>query len=232
MFDCSGHDLLTELGKGSMDNHKLKLLLSLVSDDSDYQVAQYAAAQESVGRYGYEVEVVYAQSDAINQSQQLLKAIQAPAATRPDVIILEPVGTPLAQVARTAAKAGIGWVVLNREVDYVAELRGLAKYPVFALSTNHLEVGRIQGRQINELLPKGGSVLYIQGPQITDAAQLRTKGMQETKHPNILVRMMNGRWTEQSAYDAVSSWLRLSTSRDAALHVVAAQNDFMAMGAR
>jgi ABC-type sugar transport system substrate-binding protein len=42
---------------------------------------------------------------------------------------------------------------------------------------------------------------------------------------------MNGRWTEQSGFDAISSWLRLSTSRDTTIHVIAAQNDFMAMGA-
>lgn len=210
---------------------KMNIFLSLVSDDSDYQVANARAAQEVARKHGFNLEVVYAEGDAINQSQQLLKVIQNKG-VRPDVIILEPAGTALVHVAREAVKAGMGWVVMNREVDYFSELKPLAKMPLFTVGTNHLEVGRLQGKQLNELLPGGGAVLYIQGPLVTDAGQLRTKGMLETKRPSIQVRMMNGKWTEQSAFDAVSAWLRLSTSRDAALDVVCAQNDFMAMGAR
>jgi ribose transport system substrate-binding protein len=214
-----------------MNSDRLNILLSLISDDSDYQVANARAAQEVARKYGFGVEVVYAGGDAVNQSQQLLKVIQTKG-LRPDVIIMEPAGTGLVHVAREAVKAGMGWIVMNRDVDYLAELKPLAKLPVFCMSTNHLEVGRVQGKQLNELLPDGGSVLYVQGPASSEAAQFRTKGMSETKRTNIQVRMMNGRWTEQSAYDSVSAWLRLSTSRDATVHVVAAQNDFMAMGAR
>ena len=214
-----------------METPKLKIVVSLVNDNSDYQVAQAKAAQESARKHGFGIEIVYAQGDAITQSQQLLKFIQSPAASRPNIIIFEPVGTGLMQVAQAAVKAGIGWVVMNREVDYVTQLRGLVKMPVFAVSNNHLDIGRIQARQLNELLPNGGSVIYILGPTVTDAAQLRSKGMMEIKHANIEVRTLHGRWTEQSGFDAVSSWLRLSTSRDAVVHVVAAQNDFMAMGA-
>jgi ribose transport system substrate-binding protein len=202
-----------------------------MNDSSDYQVANANAAAEAARRHGFGLEVVYAGGDAINQSQQLLKAIQSKGAC-PDVIMLQPVGTGLVHVAREAVKAGMGWVVMSRDVDYLSELKAIAKLPVFTISTNHQEVGRIQGKQLNEMLPTGGSVLYIQGPANTDAAELRAKGMAETKRPDIQVRTIRGRWTEQSGFDAVSAWLRLSTSRDSALHVVAAQNDLMAMGAR
>ena len=50
--------------------------------------------------------------------------MQADKASRPDGIVLEPVGgTGLPQVARAATAAGIGWAVLNRELDYIRQLR-------------------------------------------------------------------------------------------------------------
>jgi ribose transport system substrate-binding protein len=215
-----------------MDHEKLRILLSLMSSDSDFQVAQGRAAQKAAAAHGFAIDVVFAENDAINQSQQLLKAIQAAPQMRPDVVILQPVGTGLVHVAQAAVKAGMGWVVMNRRVDYASELRRTAKLPIFCISTDHHEVGRIQGQQLNELLPQGGSVLYVQGTSSSDAAQFRTAGTRETMSGKIQLRAIHGAWTEASAVEAVDAWLRLSTSRDLALHAVAAQNDFMAMGAR
>src|SRR5215470_14909164 len=192
---------------------KLRFLLSLTTADNDYQHEQAAAAEQAARRLGVELQIIYADNDAINQSQQLLQIIQSSAETRPDAIILEPVGTGMPQVARAAAAAGIGWVVLNRDVDYVSEIRQAHSFPIFAISSDHLEVGRIQGRQFAALLPEGGHVLYIQGPSTSDAAHQRTTGMLETKPDNIHVKSLAGHWTEARAYQAVSSWLRLPTSR-------------------
>jgi ribose transport system substrate-binding protein len=122
--------------------------------------------------------------------------------------------------------------VLNRDVDYLADLRRVNKSPMFSLSSDHIEVGRIQGRQLARLLPNGGNVLYIQGPASHLAASQRTQGATETKSAGVLLRMLKGNWTEQSAYDAVASWLRLSTSREIKIAAVAAHDDDMAIGAR
>jgi ribose transport system substrate-binding protein len=43
---------------------------------------------------------------------------------------------------------------------------------------------------------------------------------------------MKAHWTEESAYKAVTSWLRLATSKDAIVDLVGAQDDSMAAGAR
>ena len=60
----------------------------------------------------------------------------------PDGIILEPVGGPaLPQVARAAAAAGIGWVLLNRDVDYLHELRKAYAVPIFGITCDHEEIG-------------------------------------------------------------------------------------------
>jgi ribose transport system substrate-binding protein len=212
---------------------KLRFVASLTTNDNDYQMEQAAAAQEAAKRLNVELEILYAENDAILQSQQLLKIIQSNSGSHPDGIIFEPVGgTALPQVAKAAAAAGIGWVVLNREVDYLSELRRAYKVPVFAVTSDHEEIGRLQGKQLAALLPNGGSVLLIQGPSESLAAKQRTTGMYETKPIGVQVKLMKGNWTEASAYKAVSSWLKLSTSQQTPIDVIAAQNDAMALGAR
>jgi ribose transport system substrate-binding protein len=56
--------------------------------------------------------------------------------------------------------------------------------------------------------------------------------MQQTKPANIRVNMLKGQWTEDSAYKAVLSWMRLPTSAKQAVDLVGAQDDSMAIGAR
>ena len=136
------------------------------------------------------------------------------------------------QVARAATKEGIGWVVLNHEADYMAELRKAHRIPAFGLTSNHEEIGRIQGRQLAALLPDGGPILYIQGPSGSLAAKQRSGGMNKTKPSAVDVRAIRAQWTEESSYHIVSSWIRLSTSQRERLVAVAAQDDSMAMGAR
>jgi ribose transport system substrate-binding protein len=212
---------------------KLRFLLSLTTNDNDYQIEQARAAEPAAKKFNAELQILYADNDAINQSTQILKAVQGAAEERPDAIIFEPVGgTALPQVARAAVGAGIGWAVLNRDANYVPELRQSNKAPVFTVSSDHVEIGRIQGRQCAALLPTGGSVLYIQGPSENSAAKERTLGMQEAKPGNIHLVMLKGQWTEESSQRAVRSWLKLTTSQKANIDLIAAQDDSMAMGAR
>jgi ribose transport system substrate-binding protein len=212
---------------------KLRVLVSLTTNDNDYQIEQAESAELAARKLGVELQIVYADNDAINQSTQILKAVQAAPAVRPHGVVFEPVGgTALPQVARAAVTAGIGWAILNREATYVPELRKASTAPVFSVSSDHLEIGRIQGRQFAALLPKGGAVLYIQGPTENSAAKDRTAGMLQTKPANIQATLLKGQWTEESSQKSVRSWLKLSTSQRAAIDIIAAQDDSMAIGAR
>ena len=212
---------------------KLRFLVSLTTNDNDYQIEQAQSAEAAARKFGVELQVIYADNDAITQSTQLLKAIQAEEEHRPDAIVFEPVGgTALPQVARAAASAGIGWAVLNRDANYISELRKSSKTPIFVVTSDHLEIGRIQGRQIAALLPHGGSILCVQGPAENSAAKDRTAGMQETKPANVHTTLLRAQWTEESSQKAVRSWLKLTTSRKAAIDLIAAQDDSMAIGAR
>lgn len=210
-----------------------KFVVSLLTQDNDYQVEQAAAAEDAARNLGVGLQVVYADNDSIQQSQQILKYVQGAPEMHPDGIIVEPVGgTGLPQVARAAVEAGIGWVVLNRDVDYVNQLRQSRSAPVFAVAADNLEIGRIQGRQFAALLPKGGGLLYIQGPTENSAAKERTIGMQETKPSNIHFALLKAQWTEESSQRSVRSWLKLTTSQRAAIDLIGAQDDSMAIGAR
>jgi ribose transport system substrate-binding protein len=212
---------------------KLRFLVSLTTDDNDYQTEQSESAEQAARKTGVDVQIIHAQNDAINQSTQILKAVQSAKELRPDAIVFEPVGgTALPQVARAAASAGIGWVILNRDGNYIEELRKTSTAPIFAISSDHVEIGRIQGRQMAALLRGGGSVLYIQGPSENSAAKDRTTGMQETKPASVSVTMLKAQWTQESAQRSVRSWLKLTTSQKASIDLISAQDDSMAMGAR
>src|SRR3989442_13342152 len=182
---------------------KLHFLVSLTTDDNDYQIEQAQSAEQMARKLGVGIQIVYADNDAITQSTQILKAIQSDENLRPDAIVFEPVGgTALPQVARAAASAGVGWAVLNRDANYIPELRKSSTAPFFGVSSDHLEIGRIQGRQFAALLAHGGAILYVQGPAGNFAAKGRPVGMQETKPSNSHVTGLRAQWNEETAQRA------------------------------
>ena len=209
---------------------KLNVVVALTTRDNDYQAEQAVAVTEVAARLGVKIQVIYAENNAVNQTQQLIKIIQD-SNQRPNAILVEPVGTGMAQVAKAAVGAGIGWGIINSDPDYIPELRRGGNVPVFSVSTDQSEVGRIQGRQLGILAPRG-NVLYIEGPFNSTATQQRTKGMLSTKPASVELKMLKGDWTERSAHQAVKSWLSLGSSRQLQIKAVICQNDAMAMGAR
>jgi len=208
----------------------LNVVVALTTRDNDYQAEQAAAVSDMAARLGVKIEIIYAENDAVNQTQQLIKIIQN-AERRPSAILVEPVGTGMPQVAKAAVAAGIGWGMINSEPDYISELRRGGNVPVFSVSTDQSEVGRIQGNQIAALVPEG-NILYIEGPSNNTAAQLRSKGMLTTKPSSVMLKTLRGDWTERSGHHAVESWLSLASSRQLQIKAVISQNDVMAMGAR
>ena len=209
---------------------KLSVLLSLVTDENDYQREQASAAQAAASQAGFDLRVIYAGGDAITQTKQLLAAVQAPAGERPNAIVVEPAGTSMPHVAKAAALQNIGWIVVNRAADYAAELRAARPgVPVAGIAIDNVEVGRLQGRQFAALLPGGGTVLYLEGPAI-DVSKQRHAGTLETLPPNIELQSARGRWTEESGAQALQ--IRLGLRGTKLPDLVGSQNDDMAMGAR
>jgi ribose transport system substrate-binding protein len=212
---------------------KWKCILSLPGDNM-YLREQTLAAKNTGDRLGVELQVVSAAMDPVLQSQQLLKFVQSPAESRPDAILIEPVSaTGLPRVAEAAVAAGIAWVVSNAQVDYLATLRASAKVPVFVVSQDHVDVGRIQGRQIGAMLPEGGSVLYLRGPAMSSIACLRFEGLENGKPKNVEVKSLKVQGsTADAAFNAVSSWLSLSTGKSDGTQLICSQNGDFIFGAR
>ena len=208
----------------------LNVVVALITRDNDYQAEQAASATDAAARLGAKIQIIYADNDAVNQTQQLVKIIQDPI-QRPAAILVEPVGTGMPQIAKAAVAAGIGWGVLSRQADYIAELRRGNQAPVFSVTTDQEEIGRIQGKQL-AALAAAGNVLYIEGPSSSSVSSLRRKGLLSTKPTSVEMKTLKGDWTERSAHHAVKSWLSLSTSRQLHIRAVVCQNDAMAMGAR
>src|SRR5271168_3120799 len=121
----------------------LNVLVSLITDDNDFQLEQAASAQAAAKQLGAHAHIIYSGNDAVQQTQQILSYIQDPA-KRPDAILAEPVGTGMAQIAKAAVGAGIAWGVINTDVDYIEPLRQRALVPVFAILSDHEAIGKIQ----------------------------------------------------------------------------------------
>src|SRR5208283_3010440 len=112
--------------------NQLTVVVSLITQDNDYQREQAASAEAAALKLGAKLEIIYASNDAVQQTQQILSFIQVPG-KRPDAILVEPVGTGMLQVAKAAVDAGIAWALINAGVDYIPQLRQHAMVPIFSV---------------------------------------------------------------------------------------------------
>jgi len=218
-----------------MATTRRSILVSLLAHDQEFQRLQADDARAVAARAGFDAEVLFADNSAILQIQQLYRAIHRPAEARPAVIVVETVvGEGLERVAHAAVEAGIGWILINRRVAYLEELRRRhPQLPISMVGTDQIEVGRLQARQFRTLLTADcGLVLYLQGPADTSVAQERRQGAAEgLAGSRIELRALDGDWTEASGDHAIERWLRLKTSEGVRPHLLGCQNDAMAVGA-
>jgi ABC-type sugar transport system substrate-binding protein len=211
---------------------KLRIVISLPNDNA-YQHEQGAVAKATGERLGLDLKVIHANDDPITQSQQLLQIIQSPSIARPNAFVVEPVtATGLRRVAEAAVAEGIGWAISNSDVDYVKHLRKSPQVPVFTVTQGQNEIGQLQGKQLAAFLAHRGSVLYIAGPSMSSVAAQRREGMETTKPKNVQITTLRSKWSEESAYQSASSWLKLATSRAEKFDLVAGQTHELALGAR
>jgi ribose transport system substrate-binding protein len=211
---------------------KLRIVLSLPNDNS-YQHEQRAVARSTAQRLGLDLQVIQAGDDSTIQSQQLLKIVESSAEARPHAFLVEPLSaTGLRRVAEAAVSKGIAWVMSNSEVDYIKQLRKSPGVPVFTVTQGQREIGQLQGKQLAALLPRGGSVFYIEGPNMSAVAVQRREGMESTKPRNIRVTTISSNWNEESSFQIASTRLQLAVSRGENFDLVAGQSHELTLGAR
>ncbi len=177
------------------------------------------------------LDVHFSESDAYVQTKQIYAFIhENPPGS---VLVVESVvDETLEPVARHAALAGMGWYLLHRIVAYMDHLRReFPLLPIGAVTSDQKEIGRIQGKHFEALLPGKGTVLYVQGPAGSSIAADRLAGMREVIDPTaIKYHLVRGDWSEESGEAAVSKWLDETRGRTP-IQLVGCQNDAMAVGA-
>ena len=215
---------------------KASVVVSLLTSAQEFQLMQAADARAAGQRTGLDVEVVFAENNAIQQIQQLYSFIHAPEDRRPAALLVEAVSSEgMERVARNALKAGIAWVVQQWRTEYLAALRAQhPKVPVVSVAVDEEEIGTIQARQVRALLPQGGGVLVVQGPSDSTTATRRQDGLVSGLRDSgiEITTALRGDWTARSAEGAVTSWLRLKSTAGLRVDAVVSQNDSMASGAR
>jgi serine/threonine protein kinase/ABC-type sugar transport system substrate-binding protein len=218
--------------KASMERCQV-VLFSM--DDGEYQELLRDDFVKTARGYGFPARVFRADNDSEKQVAQIQNCLREPPDRRPTIVMVSPVReSALVSTAYDAARLGVGWVVLSRRWDYVNHLRAeFSDLPIFAVAADQTEIGRIQGKQLLERLPRGSELVYLQGPIGTSSAIRRYAGLREVLQGISLdVFTLNSNWTRQGGARALLDWARVFQSRELPTFIVGAQNDLMAMGAR
>ncbi len=215
-----------------MPSHRI--LVSLLDESHEYQQLQAEEARSAGMRAGVEVEVVYCKSDPMVQMNQIAKAIEAEPTRRPAAVVLQPVMVAgLEALARSALRAGVGWITVDAAFYLESIQREFPGKLVALVTSDNREIGRLQARLVRALLPRGGGVVYVEGPSLGAPTVSRREGFKEAMagaRPAV-IKTLTGDWTEPSAEKAMSFWLRVG-GKALRPALVCAQNDHMAVGAR
>jgi ABC-type sugar transport system substrate-binding protein len=213
-----------------------KILLFMNDGANDYQQMQERDFQDTVRRHGFTAGVFSADNDANTQVAQIRSALGEREDRRPVALLVSPVSeVPLISVAYEAARLGIAWVLLSRWHDSIPDLRRqYPGVPVFSVTPDQTEAGRIQGQQLRRVLRPEHELVYIRGPLGTSTTPKRAAGLeQELRGCSFVKRTtFNGDWSLESGERIVRDWLRLFPRGELPEFVLAAQSDTMAMGAR
>lgn len=214
---------------------QLKVLVLLLSEDQPFQRVMDQDARATAARLGIGVEVLYAGNDPVVQQRQVAGALSAPEEARPTAILIEPVAVAgIEPAARAAARAGVGWVLLGHETPAFRLLRKeFPGHPLLSVGTDNDGIGRLQAQVFRALLPRGGQLLYLEGPSFSGAAIHRRQQTEQGLAGSGIefLKVLSGDWTQASAQRMASIWLKI-WSRGKRPDLVGAQNDAMAAGAR
>ena len=208
----------------------MRVGLFLIDEKSLFQKQQEAAARSAAVANGVELDAFFAAGDVTKQRDQMFGYLRS--GLEPAAIVVEPAeDAGLRFVGQEAVRKGCGFVILNRTPSWTSEVGSGTSAPVFCVTADQTEIGRIQSDQFQALLPSGGTVLYVTGPGLSDTSQARLAGMKERQGSGLSAILIDGAWTEASGHDAVRRWLD-TTRGFVPFDLIGAQNDDMAVGAK
>lgn len=154
-----------------------------------------------------------------------------------DAVVVETVSVSGMAVVIDAVQGRRGLVFTNIWDDVTigraAPLWRQHGQPLGTVSVDYRELGRIQARQIAALLPQGGDVLHVTGPQLSPSVADRSAGMRAELPDTVNVHeLLASGWFESDGASVFENWYRLRQRRIPPIRLIAAHSDELAMGAR
>lgn len=211
-----------------------RLALFLTEASNHYQQLLKNDAAAAAERHGFELDVAFCSLGVARQIQQLHDAIRQPVDNRARALIVMPAqdGT-LHEEMQEAGRAGIAWVVLNRRAAF---LQGgpeeFPDLPIFTVSPDDVDIGKIQGRQLRALLPRGSRAVLVRGGSGTSTTFEREMGLRnELTGSGIELDVIYGSWTRDGARQTLDAHFKRAAQSRKRPDALACQNDEIAMGA-
>ena len=199
-----------------------KIGVSLSAFEHQFLVKIRQAMEEKAKELGVQIQFVEAQGDIGKQLNQ----IQTFISQKTDAIIVNPVDTTASpKMTKLATDAKMPLVYVNLQPAEETLPPGVAY-----VGSPEVTSGKLQGEAIAKLLNNKGNVVIMMGELATQAAVLRTEGVEKVvaQHPEMkIVGKQTANWRRNEAIDLMNNWLVEGTKIDA----VVANNDEMAIGA-
>jgi ABC-type sugar transport system substrate-binding protein len=212
------------------------LFVLLLGDDKGdpvdlFQDLMRKEARSRGAAAGFRVDVACA--PGYDQYRVLRKRL-ADTSSPVDAVLTEPASVSTMQLILKELKGRTGLILMNAwdaVVEQYVKDWG-AGFPIGAVSTPHVEVGEIQGRQASAVVPQGGGVLVVTGPPRSSAAPERLQGFRSTIRSDIKVYdAEGGQWAEAAGILAFNGWYGVFKSRREEIHAIVGQSDDLAVGA-
>ena len=196
--------------------------VSLAYSDDLFLTTLRQAMEQRAKELGVKIQFDHAQGDIGKQLNQ----IQNFAAQKMDAIVVNPVDTMATpKMTKLVTDVGIPLIYVNLKPAEETLPKGVA----YVGSDENIS-GKLQGEEIARLLNNKGNLVILVGELATQAAVLRTEGVEKVvaKHPEMkIVGKQTANWKRNEAIDLMNNLLVAGTKIDA----VAANNDEMAIGA-
>jgi inositol transport system substrate-binding protein len=223
MFFVVVFSMLSFVGCGKKEDGKIKVGVAIGTFNDTFMVGiKDYIADYAKSAYGDDVELTI--TDAKNDPAVQVSQVENFVTQGMDAVIILPVSTESTDPMTLACKeAGIPVVYVNRKPNQLGD------YALY-IGSDEKEAGKLQGEFIAKELNGKGNIVILMGKLDTEAAFLRTEGVEEivAKYPDLkITKKQTGGWERPLGMQVTENWLSTGDKIDA----IISNNDDMALGA-
>ena len=214
---------LSFVGCGKKEDGKIKVGVAIGTFNDTFMVglkdyiSDYAASS-----YADELELTIV--DAKNDPAVQVNQVENFVTQQMDAVIILPVSTESTDpMTAVCEEAEIPVIYVNRKPSKLGD------YALY-IGSDEKEAGKLQGEFVAEALDGKGNIAILMGKLDTEAAFLRTEGVEEiaAKYPELnVVKKQTGGWERPLGMQVTENWLSSGDQLDA----IVSNNDDMALGA-